>query len=229
MRDESELSAVTLKWIAAGGHADQGLALDGPIESGFSARPGSKLSRAHGVHNSLSGPFSLMIPRVRRMVGAPDPKAHPWAGRMRVHGSAIERLLSGPDAGICLLRSLGQPGLGRCRQGQHPVCRHVGPPGPWPQLQRAARSGPAPRQQSLVGEAEPQGPARQLPGRRARLVDLREGQRAGGYGGLGGGHSGPGIGLVDLPAKAAGPHADLAVASWRAVGVPNGGGGLAGV
>lgn len=93
--NESELAAVTLKWMAQEA-ADKGLALDGPIESGFSARPGSKLSRAHGVHNSLSGPFSLMIPRVRRMVGAPDPKAHPWAGRMRVHGSAIERLLSGP-------------------------------------------------------------------------------------------------------------------------------------
>jgi hypothetical protein len=98
--DESELAAVTLKWVAQEA-ADKGLVLDGLIERGFSATPGSTLARAHGVHNSLSGPFSLMIPRVRRMVGDPDPNTHPWAGRMRVHESAFERLLSGPPPSYC--------------------------------------------------------------------------------------------------------------------------------
>jgi hypothetical protein len=47
----------------------------------------------------VSGRNCFFTPQVRQILWNPDPAAHPWAGRMTVHESAMERLLTGAMPG----------------------------------------------------------------------------------------------------------------------------------
>jgi len=96
--DESELSEVPLRWIAEEA-MQKGLALVSIPKAATSMEPTRKLKLARGVHNSVSGRNCFFTPQVRQILWNPDPAAHPWAGRMTVHESAMELLLTGAMPG----------------------------------------------------------------------------------------------------------------------------------